>query len=89
MLDGEGARVIEESGAGFVCMAGDSDGLTQAVVRLAAMEPDARLQMGRKGASYASQEFDRSTIISRLEALLASTQSAKFVAGDTLPQRRG
>ena len=89
MLDGEGARIIEEAGAGLVCAAGDSDGLARAVVRLASMDPSARQAMGKKGVSYASQEFDRGTIISRLEVLLASTQPSRFVAGETLPQRRG
>jgi glycosyltransferase involved in cell wall biosynthesis len=74
MLDGEGARVVQEAEAGIVCPAGDSEGLANAVRRLAAMEPAARAEMGRRGADYAKREFDRDRLISYLESLLASAQ---------------
>ena len=77
MLDGEGARVIEESSAGLVCSAGDSEGLASAILRLASLSDEERAAMGRRGASYAKREFDRDELISRFEGALAETLAAK------------
>lgn len=82
MLDGEGARIIEEAGAGFVCAAGDSAGLADAVLRMAAADDTERAAMGNRGARYAAREFDRDELISRLEAFLAETRKAHPAACD-------
>ena len=74
MLDGEGARVIEESGAGYACSAGNSRMLAQHVERLAAVDSTQRDEMGRRGRTYCRQEFDRATLISRLEEWLTGTR---------------
>lgn len=86
MLDGEDAMVVEESGAGMVCAAGDSDGLAEAVARLALMEPESRQRMGEQGVVYTRREFDRDTLILRLEALLVSMQSGKRKTEKAAPQ---
>jgi glycosyltransferase involved in cell wall biosynthesis len=57
-LDGEGARVIEESGAGIVCAAEDSAALAQAVLRLRAMSDLERGRMGDAGRGYYRRHFD-------------------------------
>jgi glycosyltransferase involved in cell wall biosynthesis len=75
MLDGEGARVVEESGAGLTCPAGDSEGLARMVLSLSALSAEERVAMGRRGAHYAEREFSRELLISRLEAMLAETVS--------------
>lgn len=67
MLDGEGANVICEAQAGIVSSAGDSFGLAQAVLKLSAMPKNERLTLGKNGRSYAKQEFDRKTLMDRLE----------------------
>lgn len=71
MLDGEGAAVISDAQAGMTCEAGDGAGLAQAVLALAAMPMAARKQMGWNGRNYAQQEFGRTQLMDRLEALLA------------------
>jgi glycosyltransferase involved in cell wall biosynthesis len=68
MLNGEGANVICEAQAGLVCAAGDSNGLAQAVRKLCAMPKNERLILGRNGRAYAKQEFDRNTLMDRLES---------------------
>jgi glycosyltransferase involved in cell wall biosynthesis len=83
MLDGEGARVVEESGAGLTCSAGNSEGLARAVLSLLALSPAQRTAMGQRGADYASREFSREQLISRLEALLVETVSAAQGASAT------
>lgn len=67
MLDGEGGRVIEESGGGFVASAGSSEGLAANVLRLAAMGAEERRAMGQRARAYGRKEFDRDTLIDALE----------------------
>jgi glycosyltransferase involved in cell wall biosynthesis len=69
MLDGEGARVIEEAGAGVTCPAGDSEALAAAVRRLCALPPQARQTMAESGQRYCQVEFNFSRIVDQLESL--------------------
>ena len=71
MLDGEGARVIEEAGAGLVCAAGDGRALAQRVEQLATMSEQARAAMGVSGRAYCRREFDRAALMSSLERWMA------------------
>jgi glycosyltransferase involved in cell wall biosynthesis len=70
-LDGEGARVVEESGAGIVCSTGDSSALAQAVLRLRAMSEPDRERMGAAGRGYYRQHFDPSRLAQELVGFLA------------------
>lgn len=70
MLDGEGADAIQEAEAGLVCPAGDAVGLADAVVKMVNLSPVVRSEMGRKGQLYATNEFDRSVLLDRLEEWL-------------------
>lgn len=70
MLDGEGARIIEVSGSGLTCPAGNSAKLVEAVVNLMEMSPEMRLQMGAAGRNYNRQEFNFMHIVDRLEGVL-------------------
>jgi len=67
-LDGEGARVIEESGAGVAVKAGDAAALAQAVLKLYRMPTPEREAMGLHGREYFRRHFERSLLLSRLEA---------------------
>jgi len=71
MLDGEGAQVIRDSGSGLVCPAGDSAALVTCIRDLMTRSVEERAEMGRRGRQYASSEFDRDTLISRLEGFFA------------------
>jgi colanic acid biosynthesis glycosyl transferase WcaI len=70
MLDGEGARVIEESGAGFVCRAGKGTELARQVLRLIEAPADTQAEMRARGRAYAAREFNRERLIDRLERAL-------------------
>jgi glycosyltransferase involved in cell wall biosynthesis len=70
MLDGEGARVINEAGAGFTCPAGDSEALAKIVTRMADLLPHERELIGQRGREYGSREFDRESLFDRLEGWL-------------------
>ena len=67
MLNGEGSDVVRESGSGITCGAGDHEGLAKAVLQLSQATPEERLEMGRNGRELSQREFDRDTLISRLE----------------------
>lgn len=56
-LDGEGARVVRESGAGLVVPAENGEALADAVRVLYGLDPHARDAMGRAGQVYA-RKFD-------------------------------
>lgn len=70
MLDGEGADVIKRAGAGLVCPAGDSAALAETIERFAETSPEDRRHMGKRGQAYATAEFDRNTLVTRLLNLL-------------------
>ncbi|OGQ17273.1 MAG: glycosyltransferase WbuB [Deltaproteobacteria bacterium RBG_16_71_12] len=71
MLDGEGARVIVEAGAGLTARAGDGRALADNVLALAGMSPEERAAMGARGKAFGAREFDRKVLIDRLETLVA------------------
>lgn len=73
MLDGEGARIVEESGAGLTCPAGDADGLANQALKLAAMSKIERTTMGQNGRDYYKMNFDRTHLIDQLESWLKNT----------------
>ena len=66
MLNGEGAEVVNRSGAGLSCPAGDGLALAAVVRQMASMDIEGRQTMGRCGLAVSKKEFDRDTLISRL-----------------------
>jgi glycosyltransferase involved in cell wall biosynthesis len=76
-LDGEGARVIEESGAGLVCAAEDSSALAQAILRLRSMPEVDRQQMGKAGRSYYRLHFDPRSLATDLVRLFSDAKNGQ------------
>ena len=74
MIDGEGAQVVREAGAGMVAPAGDGAELARLALQMAALPPEARADMAAKARAYGLQQFDRASLISQLEAMLAEAQ---------------
>lgn len=70
MLDGEGARVVTESGGGLAAAAGDAAGLAANLRRLHGQSSDQRKAMGQRGRRYAETAFDRDTLFTHLEGWL-------------------
>lgn len=81
MLGGEGARVIAEAGAGLVCGAGDGEALARNVAALAALPESERAAMGERGRSYARKEFDRASLMAKLETWIAEAVGSAAKAG--------
>ena len=70
MLNGEGADVVTRFGAGVTCAAGDSAALAAAVWKLASLPQQELQRMGTNGSHASATEFDRHTLITRLEGWL-------------------
>jgi len=66
-LDGEGARVVEEAGAGVTCPAENPKALAEAVLNLYNVSKADRKEMGKKGRSYFEKHFERKMLLDRLE----------------------
>lgn len=69
MINGEAARIIEESGAGFACSSGDTQGLASITLKLATTDVAQRELMGQAGRSYYLRHFSKPTLMLRLEKL--------------------
>jgi glycosyltransferase involved in cell wall biosynthesis len=65
-LDGEGARVLAESGAGAVCPAEDARALADAVRHLHQLGTEARAAMGQAGRRYYLEHFEPRMLARRL-----------------------
>lgn len=72
-LDGEGARVLAESGAGVACPADDAQALAAAVLRLKGLPATEREEMGRRGRAYFEAEYERGILLQRLTRCIAGT----------------
>lgn len=84
MLNGEGADVVKDSGAGLTCAAGDSADLASAVLKLSEMTNDERAEMGRNGLKVSALEFDRESLIDRLEDWLKTLMTHGAPAAPTV-----
>jgi glycosyltransferase involved in cell wall biosynthesis len=69
-LDGEGARVVVEAGAGVACAAGDATALAAAVRSLHALPAEARQRMGAAGARHHAEHYAPQRLTPRLLAHL-------------------
>lgn len=56
-INGEGAKIVCESGCGLVCRAEDADGLAACIIKLYAMSDMERKEMGIKGRIYAEEHY--------------------------------
>jgi glycosyltransferase involved in cell wall biosynthesis len=86
MLNGEGADVVDRALAGLTCNAGDSHGLAQAVMQLAAMTPQERQAMGNHGLAASAAQFDRDRLITQLESMYTRMIDDKTASGIKVAQ---
>jgi glycosyltransferase involved in cell wall biosynthesis len=67
-LEGEGARVVTEAGAGYTAAPENAQALADAVRSIAALAPAERERMGQSGRRYFERHFERSRLLDQLEA---------------------
>lgn len=72
-LDGEGARVVDESGAGLTCPAEDAAALANAVLKMKALSRDELDRLGRTGRQFYHLHFDADTLAMRLLSCMQNT----------------
>ncbi len=66
-LDGEGARVVEEAGAGMTAPAEDPVALADTILNMYRMPSERRIAMGASGRSYFLANFERNLLLDRLD----------------------
>lgn len=76
-LDGEGARVVSEAGAGLVARADDPEALARVTLEMARMPAGERAAMGARGRTYFETHFERDRLIDRLIALMEQAHTAQ------------
>jgi len=84
-LEGEGRRIVEESGAGLVCDPERADALAETVLAMRRSSAAERRDMGERGRRYCAENFERSMLMNRLEAMLHEVQDPR--AGHALELR--
>jgi glycosyltransferase involved in cell wall biosynthesis len=65
-LNGEGARLVAEAGAGLTIPAEDAQGLSNAVLRLYQMSANERALLGANGRRYFKEHFDHDQLMEKL-----------------------
>jgi colanic acid biosynthesis glycosyl transferase WcaI len=66
-LDGEAARIVEESATGVISAAEDAQSLANNVLTLYNMQAYEREKMGQNGKAYFEQHFDRQHLLNQLQ----------------------
>ena len=66
-LDGEGSRVVNESGGGIAVPAGDADALAEIVMKMYGMPKSDLERMGRLSREYSERHFKRNTLLDKLD----------------------
>jgi len=76
-LDGEGAAVIVEAGAGVCSPAEDAAALATRVLELCNLDVNSRLEMGRRGRDYFRANFGSDMLLGQLETWCAEVASVR------------
>jgi glycosyltransferase involved in cell wall biosynthesis len=82
-LDGEGAAVMQESGAGVVCAAENGAALAEAVLAVYRMSPQQRAACGARGRIYYEDNFERGLLLHRLNDWIAQLGRGQDAHTDT------
>jgi glycosyltransferase involved in cell wall biosynthesis len=76
-LEGEGGRIVEESGAGWAVPPEDPRALADAVLAASALAQSERDAMGNRGEDFFREHFEREQLLSQLDAELAEVTQAR------------
>lgn len=68
MLDGEARLLIEESGSGMSCGAGESGQLAELALEMSRLSKKELASMGENGRQYYLRHFERELLLDRLES---------------------
>jgi glycosyltransferase involved in cell wall biosynthesis len=76
-LAGEGAKIIEESQAGFFCSPENPSALAELVLKMYHMDARERQAMGLNGRKYFENNFCRKKLINELDSVLEGAKGVK------------
>ena len=76
-LDGEGARIIEEAGAGIACPAENPAALAEGVLKFYHMPKPELHDMGMRGRRYFEHHFERTVLLERLNKWINEFQKGE------------
>ncbi|SNB45065.1 glycosyltransferase family 4 protein [Geobacter sp. DSM 9736] len=76
-IDGEGAKIIEEAGAGFTCPAEDPGLFAQAVLKMYRTSSVERERMAASGRKYYQLNFDSEALLDKLVLWMQELTDAK------------
>ncbi len=79
-LDGAGAEVVRESGAGIVSPPDDHEKLAGAVLEMYRLSEEEREKMGWKGRKYFEDYFEENMLVGRLETWMKEIHGCKINA---------
>ena len=80
MICGEGAEVIKDSKAGYVCESGDYISLSKIIFKISKQNKLIFNEIGRHGREYAKKEFSKELLINKLNKIL--TELSKKILKD-------
>lgn len=83
MLDGEGAAVVRDSGAGLAVPAGSPNELAEAVRTLMATPTVEREAMAARGSAYAADHYSLPKLLDQLEAWFRDVQTPPITSALT------
>ncbi|MBA4695773.1 MAG: hypothetical protein H2069_00110 [Legionella sp.] len=66
-LQGEGRRIVEETGAGFVSANGSIEAFVEIVMAMKKLTLEERQSMGQRGRDYFEKHFHRDALLQNLE----------------------
>lgn len=69
-MDGEGADLVRESGAGVIVPPEDAPAMAEAISALAELTPGDRSEMGRRGREYLIRKYSKRTVLAQYEEKL-------------------
>ena len=70
MIDGEAAKIINESKAGFSCPSENPEKLVENIKKLQSISKNSINQLSQNGMDYYKRQFERNMLINKLEHLL-------------------
>lgn len=73
-LDGEGAKIVQESGAGFAVPAGDATKLAEAVACMSKFSKDELRDMGEAATDYYNNNFAKKHLVDQLERWMSESR---------------
>ncbi|MDV6375395.1 glycosyltransferase family 4 protein [Deinococcus arenicola] len=69
-LEGEGAQIVHEAGAGIAVKPGKSEVLANAAIQLQQLNHTTREELGQRGRRYFETHFERESMLTELENML-------------------